>query len=224
MARAAVLTSIQQQCDLFLNGLYVVFGPMRWPVVLSFCTFFAAAVPAHAEEKWRPVAQHGPAQVTIDRRPAGRRLITLPGIEFTLRIQPDCAPGLILDSLSISIADTRRTFHGTDFTAQSFIETTLHIPRRQVGPLAIDEFCTNDTSADDSRLTAHVADAYTASVSMRCASDTSQSVVYDTLPLDITLQCATANADAANDGSESDARAGDKTCENQDASPLTTRF
>lgn len=168
--------------------------------------------------------QHAPAEATIDRQPAGQRLITLPGIEFPLRVQPDCAPGLTLDSLSISIADTRRTFRAADFDAEPVIETTLRIPRRQAGPLGIDGFCASDTTADEGPSTAHVADAYTANVSMRCSNDATQSVVYDTLALDITLRCAAADTDAVADESRTDPLPSDKTRDDQDASASMTRF
>ena len=197
---------------------------MKRPVVLSLCAWVAAVVPAHGELERRPVVQHAPAEATIDRQPAGRRLVTLPGIEFPLRVQPACAPGLTLDSLSISIADTRRTYRAADFDEEAVIETTLRIPRRQAGPLGIDGFCASDTTMDDGPSTAHVADAYTASVSMRCANDATQSVVYDTLALDITLRCAATESDAAADESEFDALSSDKTLDDQDASSSMTRF
>ena len=151
--------------------------------------------------------QYAPAEVTIDRQSAGRRLIALPEIGFPLRLQPDCAPGMMLDSLSISIADTRRTFRAADFSAAAVIETKLRIPRRQVSPLAVDGFCSAGAAESNSATAVKVAGAYSASVSLRCASDAEQSVVYDTVALDVTLHCAATDSVAADGASGSDVSA-----------------
>ena len=135
----------------------------------------------------RPAVVAKPARVGIDVAPAGRRLIHLPTLEFPLRIEPRCSPGLRIESVSISVADTRRTYSAQDFEKTATIETTLRLPGRQIGPLAIDAFCADKSEP----ATRRVADALTANVSLHCTNDTQQSVNYEMLALDVLLHCDT---------------------------------
>jgi len=183
---------------------------MKSLVVLSLYSLLAAAAMVRAEHDALTVVQSEPARVTIEQQPAGRRLLRLPGIEFPLRIAPVCAPGLTIDSLSINIADTRRIFRSADFDDQPAIETTLYVPGRQIGPMAVAKFCIADAPADDRHSGVSVADAYTANVSLRCVSDTQQSVAYETLALQVILLCGVPGSSKAD--------------KDQDASSSMTRF
>jgi hypothetical protein len=109
---------------------------------------------------------------------------------------------LAAGSLSISVADTRRTLNGK--TIDGAVETTLSLPRRQSARLRIEDFCRQDDEpqASESLL---VADVFTARLSLRCAVDEKHSIVYSTLPLDVKLECAAeTKPDDGQDDSSSD--------------------
>ena len=163
---------------------------MKRAAVLGFCVLLAMPLPALPEQPEldaQPVSQAEPAQITMDPLPAGRRLIRLPGVEFPLRLAPACPDDLDFQSLLISIADTRRTFSAVDFDAAATIDTRVRVSARQTSPIAVDEFCVADAESTASAVT--ISDAFTASISMRCGSESQESVIYDTLALEIQLVC-----------------------------------
>ena len=170
---------------------------MKAVAVLKFCIVLAALLPARAEHSLSAVTQPAAAEVTIDRLQDGRRLIRLPAVEFPLRVAPACPMGQTFRSLSISVADTHRTFDATDFATDAVIETTMRIPGRQIGPLAVDNFCVDaaDKTADSLR----IGDAFTATVSIRCDAESQDSVIYDSVPLDLVLVCTLPGNDNSSD-------------------------
>ena len=190
---------------------------MKDLAVLFICVLLAAVMPAQAEQGDAPVTQLQPAEVSIDPIQDGRRLIRLPSVEFTLQLTPACAPERAFQSLSISIADTRRTFGAADFSANEFIETRMRVPGRQIGPLAVDDFCV--ASAEYPTATLTVGDAFTASVSVRCGNEALQSVAYDTLALDVLLVC-----NVPDDAGQSDAAASTAPDEEDQESSSSFRF
>lgn len=160
---------------------------MKDAAVLLICTLLATQSSAQAEQVAPPVIQLEPAKVSIDRLQDGRRLVRLPSIEFELQLTPACGPDQSFHSLSISIADTRRTFGAAEFTANARIETRLRVSGRQIGPLAVDDFCAVSTSPGDAVL--RIGAAFTAAISVRCDAGSQQKVTYDSLPLDLELHC-----------------------------------
>ncbi len=166
---------------------------MRSHSILFVVALIVAASTARGDTDGRLLIQAQAAIVEIDPLPAGRRLILLPTLEFVLTIEPQCAASASTKSISVSVADTRKTFRATDFAEQSSIAMTLKIPRRQVGPLAIERFCQQGESADSTPQILLVRDALTAHFALRCADGDKQSIVYATLPLDVSLLCKAAN-------------------------------
>ena len=194
---------------------------MKRAAVLSFCVLLLALLPAHAEDGARPVSQAEPAEITVDPVPAGRRLIRLPGVEFPLRLAPACPDDLAFQSLLISIADTRRSFTAADFEAAAEVDARMQIPARQIGPIAVDEFCIADSESSSAAV--NISDAFTAHVSVRCGNESRQAVSYDTLALDIRLLCRLPGGITATDSAPT--AAGDPAgSDAQEASSATVRF
>lgn len=133
--------------------------------------------------------------IEIDRQPAGRHLLSLPSLEFPLRIDADCGVGAMAESLSINIADTVQRYDAAELTADSThgttIETTVRVHRRQIAPIVIEQFCTG-IGADTTR-TLVVPAALTVNISLRCMSEDAQSVRYVSQPLAIRLVCQSVN-------------------------------
>ena len=130
-----------------------------------------------------------PATVNIVRQESGRQLIRLPKLDFPLRVDAHCGRGGELQSLSISVADTRQTISGEDYPADDTFTTTVSVSPRQIAPIAVEEFCTDGYPSGESRL---LETALIAQVSLRCALEESQSVVFAAEPLDVRLVCSDA--------------------------------
>lgn len=184
-------------------------------LVLFSALILALAGPARGDEARRPIARAGPALAEISAQPAGSRLVRLPSLEFPFSIEPRCEAGTRLVSVSISIADTQKSFVAADFAEGPLLETTMLLPQRQLGPLATGQFCAADGLGPDDAKVLRIEDAFTASVSLRCANDARQTMNFETLPLEVRLSCKTTVRD--------DPMAADKEGR-QEPSPPMTRF
>ena len=125
-----------------------------------------------------------PAVATVSQQLGERRLIRLPELEFKLRIVAHCARGRLPESISISVADTRETIRGEQLPESGPLELSVIVASRQIAPLAVGELCVAGHSD------VVVANALTAQVSLRCALDDEQSIVFDAIPLDVRISCA----------------------------------
>ena len=136
----------------------------------------------------------GAASVEVGTRPSGRRPVRLPNLEFAVRLEPQCTAGMDANSISISVADTRLSIGRQSLAEQPVIETTIRVPRKQLGPLVVEDFClTGDDAGSDAVL--YVRDALTAQLSLKCADDSRQSILYKTEALTIKLVCETPAVD-----------------------------
>ena len=134
------------------------------------------------------------ASIEVSARPAGRQPIRLPDLEFEVRLEPRCAAGMNADSISVSVADTRLHIGRQMLAEQPVIETKIRVPRKQIGPLAIEDFCVAGDDAPNDTLR-RIRDALTAQLSLTCANDSRQSIIYKTEALVITLICETEATD-----------------------------
>jgi hypothetical protein len=149
--------------------------------------FFSPVFYLVASDADRLNVDSDPAIVNIVRQGDGRQLIRLPQLEFPLRVSAHCGGGGELQSLSISVADTRQTITGEDYPADDVFATTFSVSPRQIAPIAVEDFCTVAHPAGESRL---LENTLTAQVSLRCALEDSQSVVFAAEPLDVRLICS----------------------------------
>ena len=161
-----------------------------------FIAIMALAVASSGEEQSdsRLLIDFDAASVEVSARPSGRHPMRLPGLEFKVRLEPRCSAGMDADSISVSVADTRLRIDREALAKQPVIETTIHVPRKQIGPLVIEDFCVaGDDAARDTVL--HVRDAFTAQLSLKCADENRQSILYETEALAIKLVCEVPAAD-----------------------------
>jgi len=113
------------------------------------------------------------------------RPIQLPGLIFAVRIEASCSTPLTARSISISIADTRINVQPDD---TGLIEKTIRVPTKQLGPIAVDDFCiVGDDVSSGQQL--QLRDVLSAQISLRCSSDTQESMSYETVALEVALQC-----------------------------------
>ena len=113
------------------------------------------------------------------------RPIQLPSLTFAVRIKASCPTALEAKSISISIADTRINVQ-PDGTA--VIEKSIRVPTKQLGPIAVNDFCIAGNEAGSEReLQLH--DALSAQLSLHCSGESRESMTYETVALKVALQC-----------------------------------
>ncbi len=156
----------------------------------------ALAADSPGEEQFddRLLVDADAALVEVSELPSGRHTMRLPSLEFAIRLEPRCAAGTDADSISVSVADTRLRIGRAALAEQPVIETTIRVPRDQIGPLVIEDFCVaGDDAANGTEM--RVRDALTAQLSLKCTDEGRQSIIYRTESLAITLICETPAAD-----------------------------
>jgi hypothetical protein len=134
------------------------------------------------------------ASVDIGPRPPGLRLLKLPGMEFTLRINAHCNDDLIAESVSISVADTRVNLGPDALADLEIIEKTIRIPSKQIAPLAIENFCVADDKVGEA-MRLEVRDALSAQLSLTCVGENRRSISYQTVALTVALTCKQPDGD-----------------------------
>ena len=161
-----------------------------------FVASLLLAATAHGDVEPQLNSSADTVSVEIAPRP-GRRSVALPGLDVPFRINAHCADGTLATSVSISIADTVVSH---DVTAKSdntngqrispvLLETIFKVPGRQIAPIATKDFCAGEPDSQANEEVLLVRDAFAANISLRCSSDTSQSIRYERLPLEIQLIC-----------------------------------
>jgi hypothetical protein len=166
--------------------------------ILPALAIAVTAIPARSEPVSLIKVRSEPATAEVARLEAGRRLVQLPALEFSLEIEPQCDNDMRAKSLSISVADTRETVSFAE-DDEPVIRTTLTLPRQQTAPLAVVDFCQLEAGPGQGLQQLLVRDVFTAHLSLRCANDEQQSVTYATQSLDLTLLCKPPDQDPSAD-------------------------
>ena len=169
---------------------------MRYLFFFLVSAAIVAPATVSGESIGRLTGRAEPVLVEITPSSTSRRYVVTQDLEFKLIIQSSCPAGMRIGSVSVTTADTSRTFSDSEFDERSQIETTLIVPRRQVATIAIDNYCREDETADNVQDDLQIDAAYTATLSLRCVSDEEQSIVYQAQPLDIILSCVSGDDDA----------------------------
>jgi hypothetical protein len=158
--------------------------------LLSALVLGAMASPATADDTL--LINSATATVSIQPQPPGRNFLRLPSIEFSFDIELVCHDDRTAGSLSLTVADTRE-FLGADEIASSELEgIVVLVPEKQLAPLAVDNFCVQDTTVAATRRREErivVPDVLSAHASLLCAAEDSQTMTYVSRPLDIVLTC-----------------------------------
>ena len=68
------------------------------------------------------------------------------------------------------------------------IEESIQVSRKQLGPVAVEDFCLGEETNDAQELL-QIDDALTAQLSLRCAGENSESISYKSAALSIALLC-----------------------------------
>ena len=194
MSTALLIMNRVYRIDKFVFGLRIrTLGCMH---SLTLCTalLLLAAINSRADSTLSQLTVSAePALAEIDPRPPGPRIIRLPDMTFSLHVGAQCGVNMRAESASISISDTRISLQPEQL-GDPAASLTISVPQKQLAPLTIENFCLNDDTAgeiDD----LHIADALSAQVSLRCASDNQHSIIYRVAPLGIALHCRSRDED-----------------------------
>jgi len=131
--------------------------------------------------------------VTVAPRPAGRTTMRLPGLTYELSVTVDCEANGQPDSVSISVADSRASISAEELQASRELGLQLRIPSNQIAPLRLEHFCVDDGTDHSGSFSPNrimIQGVVSAQASLRCVTETTNSMMYVSKPLDIMLECA----------------------------------
>lgn len=142
--------------------------------------------------------------VTVTPRRAGRFALRLPTLTYTLTLTAYCEENWHPASVSISIADSRKSLDAEQLEQAAVLDLQLQVPSNQIAPVRIERFCIEDDqkefqpgdTGDNKELagadenTVKISAALSAQASLLCATDSEQSITYITKPLDVMLECS----------------------------------
>lgn len=177
---------------------------MQTKKIIQLVALAIVMSPAHSAPESQLAVRTTTATAIINEVAAGRRLIALPELSYEFAIDLQCAGETQAESISISVADTRHTLGAAEIAGQSTVEAGITIPRQQVAPIAIDNFCQLQEYEETAFAELMVDAAFTAHISLLCKGEEQLSIVYTTAGLALKLQCGQADdAAATTDQSES---------------------
>jgi hypothetical protein len=115
----------------------------------------------------------------------------LPDLSYAMVINADCEEAWQPVSLSISIADTSKSFDATQLQPTGTLNFEVEVPSSQIAPVHLEKFCIASLEADDKDVGGRlkIPAMLSMHVSLRCAADSEQSISYVTEPLDVILEC-----------------------------------
>lgn len=134
-------------------------------------------------------------RVEIARRSAARNYLRLPALEFDFQFTAQCAGGFSPQSMSVSIADSRKSLSAEQLANMAAAaELTITVPARQLAPIAIENFCVvpaTDTGAitPPAKQAITLPAAFSAQGSLLCVYEDQQEMIYTSHSLSITLVC-----------------------------------
>lgn len=130
------------------------------------------------------------ATVSMPVQPAERHLFELPSLEFPVRIAPGCPGGTDVESVSVTVADSRHVFRAERFEDEAVLEAILAVPAQQLAPLPVANFCVEAAPGTEQSL--RIPGVLTAHASLRCSSPSGDRVFYEVLSLGVEIACSLA--------------------------------
>ena len=68
------------------------------------------------------------------------------------------------------------------------IERSIRVPKKQLGPIAVNDFCIAGGDASSGQAL-NLRDALSAQLSLHCSGENQESMTYETVALEVALQC-----------------------------------
>lgn len=130
-------------------------------------------------------------QIAMKPRAEGTRFLTLPALEYRFFLEARCTEGFAPETLSVGIADSRKSLRSAEIPAQEAFELTLPVPADQVGPVALHSFC-KETAANEagpSSLSLLIPAVVSAQFALICVNAGEREISYVSEPVDVMLTC-----------------------------------
>jgi hypothetical protein len=161
-------------------------------VSVAFLLAITAAGPAAGKDSL-VVAADAPLVALVPRDP-GRHFVRLPTLEYKFEIRTHCSDGRSAESLSLSVADTRKSLPAREIISDGPTEIRLRIPASQIAPIVIEDFCIVQLAEDGDRTGEAPTQivfpaALSAQASLLCAGDEDKAMTYASRTLDVSLVC-----------------------------------
>lgn len=142
--------------------------------------------------------------IQIEQRDDRRSFMRLPSLTYELDIAKNCSGDLKPAVLSLSVADTRRSFQTDAISADDSLAIQFAIPAAQIGPIPLEGFCATaaeeegdvDNRVDEAE-SMTVPAVLSLQASLLCVSETQSRMTYASTPLDVTLECTAKETDDA---------------------------
>jgi hypothetical protein len=160
------------------------------PIVLLLVTWAAGTAMG---KDFLSVAANAPTVNLAPRNP-GRNFVRLPTLEYRFEIHTQCSDSRSPESLSLNVADTRKSLRADKIAEDGPTEISLRIPASQIAPLVVEDFCIVPPEAGGEQMMEAPAQitipaALSAQASLLCASDEGQAMTYVSRALDVSLVC-----------------------------------
>jgi hypothetical protein len=159
-------------------------------IIVLFAALGSAALATEPQPVHRiEILADVPTVAVAPRRP-GRFAMRLPSLNYELTMTANCDEDWRPDSVSVSVADSSKSFDAEQLQVGDSIEFDLQIPATQIGPLRLEHFCISDEdfiAANEAKIT--IESVLSAQASLLCATDTERTIRYVTVPLDVSLEC-----------------------------------
>jgi len=136
--------------------------------------------------------------VYVDKRSEGRNFMRLPALDYWFELAANCPADLEARTISLSVADTRKSFAANITADGETISIPIRIPAAQIGPIAVDGFCL----VADEEETVRIPAVLSVQGSLLCANEEDSQMIYASKSLDVTLSCKTKQIDSATSPSQ----------------------
>ena len=123
--------------------------------------------------------------VAIGKQSAGRNFLRLPSIEYQFDLAANCPLGLAAETISLNVADTRKSLTTTDLSGEETTVVKMAVPAAQIGPIAVAGFCVTEDDQETFRIPA----VLSLQASLLCANEEVRQMIYASRSLDVTLSC-----------------------------------
>jgi len=168
--------------------------PATWKTSLCRSLLLVCGVPCGASGQDSLLIDADAPVVTVREQKPGRSALRLPTLEYRLNIRTVCAEERAPSSLSLNVADTRRTLRETEILVDRATEVTLTIPAAQIPPVVIDNFCIAPDAGSQEQAAGlaqslQIPAALSLQASLLCARDENRVMTYMSQALDVALVC-----------------------------------
>ena len=162
---------------------------MKTSTGFSFVSIIALStcIAVYAENQSALIVSASTPVVPVEIRNAGRTSLELPSLDYTVQVTGRCNEPLQPESLSVAVADTRRTLASDMLSSDERLNIEIAVPADQIAPLAIAEFCEDGAAVDDKSIL--IPAVLSMQASLLCSDAERSERHYASSALSVRLEC-----------------------------------